>query len=95
MAKPDPYADIDFEEINEATNLANDEIKCLKVSLRFDENLTNFYQNFIVVVDKRPSTSHNKPIKYLINKYLDFRFALTCLTQRNKIICLLMIWVRS
>ena len=51
MAKPDPYADIDFEEINEATNLANDEIKCLKVSLRFDENLTNFYQNFIVVVD--------------------------------------------
>ena len=31
MAKPDPYADIDFEEINEQTNLANDEIKCLKV----------------------------------------------------------------
>merc|ERR1712223_2213388 len=27
----DPYADIDFEEINDATNLANDEIKCLKV----------------------------------------------------------------
>merc|ERR1711874_775849 len=31
MAKPDPYADIDFEEINDATNLAHDEIKCLKV----------------------------------------------------------------
>merc|ERR1739838_215941 len=31
MAKPDPYADIDFEEINDQTNLANDEIKCLKV----------------------------------------------------------------
>ena len=31
MAKPDPYADIDFEEINDATNLAPDEIKCLKV----------------------------------------------------------------
>merc|ERR1711962_41202 len=30
MAKPDPYADIDFEEINDATNLAHDEIKCLK-----------------------------------------------------------------
>merc|ERR1711874_231179 len=30
-AKPDPYADIDFEEINDATNLAHDEIKCLKV----------------------------------------------------------------
>ena len=30
--KPDPYADIDFEEINEQTNLANDEIKCLKVN---------------------------------------------------------------
>eukprot|EP00091_Calanus_sinicus_P000506 TRINITY_DN1042_c0_g1_i1.p1 TRINITY_DN1042_c0_g1~~TRINITY_DN1042_c0_g1_i1.p1 ORF type:complete len:123 (-),score=2.99 TRINITY_DN1042_c0_g1_i1:246-614(-) len=25
------YADIDFEEINELTNLATDEIKCLKV----------------------------------------------------------------
>merc|ERR1711899_527660 len=31
MAKPDPYADIDFEEINDATGLAVDEIKCLKV----------------------------------------------------------------
>merc|ERR1712131_373863 len=31
MAKPDPYADIDFEEINDATNLQPDEIKCLKV----------------------------------------------------------------
>merc|ERR1712060_128209 len=27
----DPHGDIDFEEINEQTNLANDEIKCLKV----------------------------------------------------------------
>ena len=32
--KADPYGDIDFEEINEQTNLANDEIKCLKVSLK-------------------------------------------------------------
>merc|ERR1711987_19765 len=31
MAKPDAYADIDFDEINDQTNLANDEIKCLKV----------------------------------------------------------------
>merc|ERR1711890_54067 len=31
MAKPDPYADIDFDEINDATGLAADEIKCLKV----------------------------------------------------------------
>ena len=31
MAKADPYADIDFEEINEMTNLQHDEIKCLKV----------------------------------------------------------------
>merc|ERR1712179_305040 len=31
MAKADPYADIDFEEINDATGLAVDEIKCLKV----------------------------------------------------------------
>merc|ERR1711937_185504 len=28
--KADPYANIDFEEINEATALENDEIKCLK-----------------------------------------------------------------
>ena len=26
----DPYKDIDFEEINDQTNLATDEIKCLK-----------------------------------------------------------------
>merc|ERR1711962_1930024 len=31
MAKPDPYSDIDFEEITDATGLAVDEIKCLKV----------------------------------------------------------------
>ena len=31
MPGPDPYGDIDFEEINEATGLAADEIKCLKV----------------------------------------------------------------
>merc|ERR1712027_121506 len=31
MAKTDIYADIDFEEINDQTGLANDEIKCLKV----------------------------------------------------------------
>merc|ERR1712037_928518 len=31
MAKPDPYEGIDFEEISEATGLAVDEIKCLKV----------------------------------------------------------------
>ena len=31
MGGADPYADIDFEEINELTNLATDEIKCLKV----------------------------------------------------------------
>ena len=28
----DPYSGIDFDEINEATGLAPDEIKCLKVS---------------------------------------------------------------
>ena len=33
MAPADPYADIDFDEVNEATNLAHDEIKCLKVNL--------------------------------------------------------------
>ena len=39
MAKADPYADIDFEEINDVTNLAVDEIKCLKVSNQ-DEIIT-------------------------------------------------------
>merc|ERR1712002_587916 len=29
--KADPYADIDFDDVTEATGLANDEIKCLKV----------------------------------------------------------------
>ena len=29
--KADPYADIDFDDITEATGLAADEIKCLKV----------------------------------------------------------------
>ena len=29
---PDPYEGIDFEEISEATGLAVDEIKCLKVT---------------------------------------------------------------
>ena len=32
MAKADPYADIDFEEITDLTNLQPDEIKCLKVN---------------------------------------------------------------
>merc|ERR1711962_1347527 len=31
MAKPDPCGDIDFDEVTEATGLAIDEIKCLKV----------------------------------------------------------------
>ena len=31
MAKPDPYADVDFDELTESTGLAVDEIKCLKV----------------------------------------------------------------
>ena len=30
---PDPYEGIDFEEISEATGLAVDEIKCLKVTI--------------------------------------------------------------
>ena len=31
MARADPYADIDFDDVTEATGLAMDEIKCLKV----------------------------------------------------------------
>ena len=40
----DPYADIDFEEINDLTNLATDEIKCLKVAkINFIDKVKNFY----------------------------------------------------
>ena len=42
MAKTDIYADIDFEEINDQTGLANDEIKCLKVNL-----VTKVFEIFI------------------------------------------------
>ena len=48
--KADPYADIDFEEINEQTNLANDEIKCLKV--KSTSYVSVFYSwNFQVCFD--------------------------------------------
>merc|ERR1711881_623466 len=43
MAKADPYAGIDFEEINEATGLENDEIKCLKTCFDlFDSKKQDF-----------------------------------------------------
>merc|ERR1711888_303156 len=43
MAKPDPYADIDFDEITEQTGLAADEIKCLKVCFDlFDTKKVDF-----------------------------------------------------
>ena len=32
MPGADPYGDIDFDEVTEATGLAIDEIKCLKVN---------------------------------------------------------------
>ena len=48
--KADPYADIDFEEINEQTNLANDEIKCLKVKSRSSVSVFNSW-NFQVCFD--------------------------------------------
>lgn len=41
--KADPYADIDFEDINEATGLENDEIKCLKTCFDlFDSKKQDF-----------------------------------------------------
>ena len=40
---PDPYADIDFDEVNEQTGLAVDEIKCLKVCFNlFDTKKQEF-----------------------------------------------------
>merc|ERR1711997_912550 len=43
MAKADPYAGIEFEEINEATGLENDEIKCLKTCFDlFDSKKVEF-----------------------------------------------------
>ena len=44
--KADPYGDIDFEEINEQTNLANDEIKCLKVSLKISKFVLKNFLDF-------------------------------------------------
>merc|ERR1712179_687469 len=42
-AKPDPYANIDFDEICEATGLAVDEIKCLKTCFDlFDTKKVDF-----------------------------------------------------
>ena len=43
MAKPDAYADIDFDEIIEATCLAADEIKCLKVKVEIIISLLPHY----------------------------------------------------
>ncbi len=41
--KPDPYAGIDFEEINEASGLESDEIKCLKTCFDlFDSKKQDF-----------------------------------------------------
>merc|ERR1711923_165272 len=41
--RADPYADIDFEDINEATGLENDEIKCLKTCFDlFDSKKQDF-----------------------------------------------------
>merc|ERR1712226_598865 len=41
--KADPYADIDFDDITEQTNLANDEIECLKVCFDlFDTKKVDF-----------------------------------------------------
>merc|ERR1711915_500984 len=43
MGGADPYADIDFEEINDLTNLQTDEIKCLKVCFNlFDVKKQDF-----------------------------------------------------
>merc|ERR1711913_251966 len=42
-SKADPYAGIEFEEINEATGLENDEIKCLKTCFDlFDSKKQDF-----------------------------------------------------
>ena len=46
MARSDPYADIDFEEITEQTGLAVDEIKCLKVA--FNLFLLRFILYFVL-----------------------------------------------
>lgn len=37
----DAYSGIDFDEINEATGLAADEIKCLKVSYRILDKVSH------------------------------------------------------
>merc|ERR1712165_542177 len=52
MAKPDPYADIDFEEINEATGLANDEVKCLKVCFDLFDTMKKELKDAFRIYDK-------------------------------------------
>ena len=43
MSKPDPYAGIDFDELNDATGLESDEIKCLKTCFDlFDSKKQDF-----------------------------------------------------
>ena len=51
MPGPDPYGDIDFEEINEATGLAADEIKCLKVVKNIYYRKKNHFFNLQVCFD--------------------------------------------
>ena len=57
MPGPDPYGDIDFEEINEATGLAADEIKCLKVVkniyYRKKNHFFNFYRYVLIYLTPR------------------------------------------
>ena len=43
MSKPDPYAGIDFDELNDTTGLEADEIKCLKTCFDlFDSKKQDF-----------------------------------------------------
>ena len=75
-AKPDPYEGIDFDEICEATGLAVDEIKCLKVFhiffMKGDLGLMAF--------------GHwNLDLRILqVLRILMPRCALTCLTRRSR-----------
>merc|ERR1711994_961355 len=76
MAKPDPYADIDFEEINDATNLAHDEIKCLKVCFDlFDTKKQDFLSaddlgEIMRAMGFRPTEEELKDLLHEIDEWL-------------------------
>ena len=67
----DPYADVDFDEVTEATGLAIDEIKCLKVKTIHISANAFFYIYAIVLVHPK-SGSETQAHFFFYIKFFDF-----------------------